>query len=275
MADKIHVIVTTSPNYESVYKFFHDSITTEPSIELHINNIDLSSYSSRDFRSDGWYAALHHKIQYLVEFLKSHSEIPHVVFSDADIQYFRPAGLYELIQQLYEKNLDYYGMQETDTADYNTGFFIIKNTPQIIALFESVSNRLLSERPPFGDQTLINDYITENTYNIAHAHIPRKYCIFGDNSPESPYVIFHHAVNTSNTNGKTEQLAAVKDRYMSYMSNQKSEGFRTNVDQFILIGIIVCAVLISLLYFINNVGTIKHQYNIIAKSVGRVLKHII
>ena len=208
----MHVLVTTSANYQPVFNIFQDSIK-HSSVELHIVNLDLSQYTDISFQSDGWYDALRQKIKYVIEFMKYNRDIEYFIVSDADIQYFSPGRLRELLVSARDRELDFYGMRESGWETYNGGFYVISNNDKCRNLLEEVATELMHQKPAFGDQTLINDILFNgNKYKIRHDFIPAELYLWGDGCPTQT-AIFHHAVCTSTVDDKIRQLRAVRERY--------------------------------------------------------------
>jgi hypothetical protein len=73
---------------------------------------------------------------------------------------------------------------------------------------------MMQAKFPFGDQTLINEYI--KTSNLNHSQIPNEYYVWGNSVPKHTS-IFHHAVCVVNIAQKLRQMSLVKQRYTSLM----------------------------------------------------------
>ena len=218
--EAVHVVVTTSPNYQGVYKYFETSVKGVPNITVHDHMLDLSVYDTGNFHSDGWYYACRQKLINNISFIKENPNIEYVVLSDADIQYFRPELLVTLVQEARKLDLDYYGMREDQQSTYNTGFIIAKNNIKIHDLLQSTIDKLAVSRPHLADQSIINNIIFNDAdKNIKHAFIPSKYYTWGDGTP-GPDTIFHHAVNIGRIDMKIEQLERVLNRYLIASSSQ-------------------------------------------------------
>ena len=213
---EIHMIVTTSPNYAHVYKYFEQSIMGHPGINVVECILDTDSFGH--FRSDRWYQCCRQKIINFVEYLEAHPEIDYAIMSDADIQYFRPEGLSNLLQEARDGGLDYYGMREYSFDDYNTGFIIARNTDQVRQFFHKVVDLLANCKPAFADQTIINELLKDKACSLRHDKIPTEYTVFGGNWPVTKKTIFHHAVAALDE-GKPAQLERVLQRFQKLISN--------------------------------------------------------
>lgn len=209
----LHIVVTTSPNYAQVYKYFEQSIKGYPGIHV-FEYILVDLEGTGHFRSDSWYHCCRQKISNFEEFLKAHPGVDYAIMSDADIQYFRPEGLNDLVQQARDQNLDYYGMREQSSDEYNTGFIIARNTDQVHQFLQTVVSKLACSKPAFADQTIINDMLKDETCGLRHAKICTEYTVFGGDWPITEKTVLHHAVAAPD-DGKPAQLERVLQRYRS------------------------------------------------------------
>lgn len=217
-----HLLVATSENYTEVYNFFRRSLENTPNIQVHVHTIDMSKFPVIRFQSDGWYHACREKLQFVLRFMVNNAHIDHMIVSDADIQFFRPHMLPLLVEEACNRGLDYFGMQEgarsqTQTA-YNGGFYVLKNTSAMQDFFRFIIDKLISERPPLADQSLINSILFgANIYKLRHAFIPPDRYVWGEGDPSDPgpRAIFHHAVCTINCQDKVDQMTRVWTRYIS------------------------------------------------------------
>ncbi len=251
MSNKVDVVVTTSPNYHDIFKFFQESITTHD-VRVHVMDLDLMQYAQTSFRSEGWYEATRQKIQSFLLFLSNRLDLDYVIMSDADIQFFQPNRLHELVTLARIRGLDYYGMREGYAETFNTGFFVIANTERCRAMLAEVVKRLAKERPEFADQSLINELLLNgNKYNLNYDFIPAELYLWGNGCPNAN-AIFHHAIDTGD---KVNQLSVVKDMY-NKQCWQQPETF-SGVGCIIAYGgytalIAMCFVLIVIVVFINK-----------------------
>lgn len=213
-AARIKVVAATSDNYAPVFDRFRASLRPfDDGIELLVHSIDMSPYGSHHaFRTDSWYAAVREKMAHLLRVLTSSStaEGEYVVFTDADIIFYAPHKLPDLVREASERGLEYFGMREGVTREYNTGFMVLRNTERVRELVQEVVARLTGgERPSLGDQSIINERIGAS--GVAHAHIDTKHTLWGDGTPTADTVL-HHAVCCMNVSEKLAQMDRVRSR---------------------------------------------------------------
>ena len=63
---------------------------------------------------------------------------------------------------------------------------------------------------PLGDQTIINDIKNE----IDFEYIPYIYVVFGWTIFNKKKSLFHHAIGSSKTKGKLNQLTIIKNKFL-------------------------------------------------------------
>ena len=208
----VHIMVTTSSNYDNVFRYFLQSLCGKPGIHLHVDYIDLSAYIPVTFQSEGWYYACRERIVRQIRFLEKHPEVDYAIMSDADIQYFRPEKLAKLVNSARMQKLDYYGMRENDSEMFNGGFYIIRNSVEVRQLLQNIVDTLGREKPELADQTILNRILFSGESKLTYDFIPSQLYLWGDGYP-GPNAIFHHAVWTMDTRSKVKQLAQVRERY--------------------------------------------------------------
>lgn len=217
----VNIVTTTSPNYDDLYSnWFKKSLNPEKNnITLHTQFLDLSSFSEFGFGTDSWYFATGSKIKYLLEVMLSQTdEGDYIIYSDADIQFFQPNRITDLIDQARQQNLEYYGMRENDSDYYNTGFMIVKNTEGIRNMLEEAAMCILvkKERLPFADQSIINDQLIAK--DLRRDFIPKVYTLWGIQDMTDKDPIFHHAICCKTTQQKLNQMIVVLEKYHKHMS---------------------------------------------------------
>jgi len=185
----------------------------------------LSMFSEFGFQTDAWYAAVKAKIDNLIAIMNEpERQGTYIVLSDADIQYFNTSKILELVEQARENNLDFYGMQEVGVREFNTGFFIVRNSKDTRDLL--TLNSL--PHPSFGDQTIINrrlGLVTQDpkfqeeifTDRIKFDFIPTSYIVQAQNVPNypQPNLLCHHATHTTGTQDKLNQIQWVRNWYLN------------------------------------------------------------
>jgi hypothetical protein len=224
----LDVLVVTSSNYKELYEdFFLSSLNpTFHGFQMHVGYIDLTMFSDFGFQRPSWYKAITEKAKHIFTVMKRLPLDTYLVFSDADIQYFRPAEVCDLVQEARDNSLDYYGMRENWENLFNTGFFIIKNKEATQTLWETIYKRLLSgETPDQGDQSILNELLIHNRNGkIRHAFIPNHMYVWGTIIHASAKMpIFHHAVCCTTIEDKKKQMVQVRDLICAKFINQPSD----------------------------------------------------
>ena len=227
----VHVVVSTSPNYEHIYKYFKRSFQNAPTnIKIHEYIINMDTYNNDgSFKSDGWYYACRQRIVNFLNFLQSNPTIRYAIFSDADINYLNPSKLPDLVTQAEKHDLDYYGMREYITDTFNGGFYVLKNSDKTHVFLKHIIERLEHEKPEYADQSIINNLLVENNiYQIKHDFIPTDLYVWGDADP-SINAIFHHAVGNSD---KVTQIERVQEKYKSLKKQQYEHYVNAVISQY-------------------------------------------
>jgi Nucleotide-diphospho-sugar transferase len=225
--DIIHVVTTTSPNYKKLYNIFNSTLTKDPNITLHTFTIDLSKYDSFGFMSESWAIANYQKIVNTYNFMSENPQLEYFVFADADIQFFKPGLLKELVKEAKQKNLDFYGMPEGNLNNlfhvYNGGFYILRNNKNMREFMKQVFVTFLKDRPKMGDQDIINKFLGES-YWYRHAKI-EKYLIQGRRRPFSKDTLLHHATSSEGVESKYEQILMQRKKYNKMVEKMKTKQF--------------------------------------------------
>ena len=216
------VFTVTSKNYKELTDVYLETLAPERNgFNLVLLEMEMSHFKKFGFRTDSWYFAMEKKIEFLVEELDKCQQGERIVVSDADIQYFHPARIHDLIRQAQEKDLDWYGMAEgkpnarqprrplKNVMKYNGGFYILRVSPNMSRFFKDIADKMKAERQPYGDQSLINKMIDDSSYGLRHETIPQNMYVWGDSLP-SKDSIFHHAVCTNTNADKLNQMKKVK-----------------------------------------------------------------
>lgn len=211
------ILTVTSPNYKEMFDIYYASLKpVDNGFNLIVLELDLSSYKEFGFQKDSWYFVLHRKIQFVVEELEKCTPGEYVIVSDADIQFFKPLQLFELIEEAKRRDIDWFGMPEGKRRTYNGGFYILRVSQRIIAFFKDIDRRMSLRRYAYGDQTLINEMLPRS--GIKNNQIPLRYVVWG---PErmTQEAIFHHAVCTTTCSDKLKQIAHQRNVYDKLINN--------------------------------------------------------
>lgn len=191
---QLDIATVRSGNFEPLFEIFSRSLRAdELGYRLHVQALDLSGWPEHRFGSDSWHHAVRAKMGHILTSLDRIAGHGYLIFSDADVQFFRPEQLPDLVADATAHGLDFYGMREGNSRDYNTGFMVLRNTPAIRRMVALVAEALGHERPHLGDQALINDLLRRRDSGIRHAAIAPQRYVWGS-GPIHAGVLFHHAV---------------------------------------------------------------------------------
>lgn len=205
----LDIATVTSENFAPLFEIFTRSLQAdELGYRLHVQTPDLSAWSDHRFGSDSWHHAVRVKMRHLLASFDHVADQDYLIFSDADVQFFRPERLPDLVAEAAAHGLDFYGMREGNSRGYNTGFMVLRNTPPVRRMVAMVAEALLRDRPHLGDQKLINDLLRRPDSGIRHAAIaPHRY-VWGP-GPIHAGVLFHHAVCCETMAEKLAQMRHV------------------------------------------------------------------
>lgn len=251
-------LVCTSDNYAPVFDVFHASLrevlkefndgssssSKKGFLDLHVHALDLSQHGgSGDFREAGWHHAMRLKLARVCEFLEDDvAEAAHALVTDADIQYLNPAKLLELFQNARDEGLDFYGMRECRSREFNGGFYILRNGPAVRQLFRFVRDAIADTDYAYGDQTVLNDILVRGRLpevrdKLKCAHIDNRHCVWGDAPWVSSHAIFHHAVAAPSVQEKVHQMARVRERYEAALKREQDERAAASATTLVLGGV--------------------------------------
>lgn len=206
---QLDIATVTSGNFEPLFEIFSRSLRAdELGYRVHVQTLDLSGWSEHRFGSDSWHHAVRAKMGHILAAFAGIAEHGYLIFSDADVQFFRPEQLPDLVAEATAHGLDFYGMREGNSRDYNAGFMVLRNTPTIRHMVALVAETLGHERPHFGDQTIINDLLRCPDSGIRHAAIAPQRYVWGS-GPIHAGVLFHHAVCCETIAEKLTQMRHV------------------------------------------------------------------
>ena len=109
------------------------------------------------------------KIHCIVKILQGNKD-PYVIFSDVDLMAL-DKNLASKLKE-YESN-DITAMAEIVEGEYNIGFLLLKNTPEVIAFFQKVLQRIMKENKL--DQVIFNEEI--KSFSGKHGFFDTKHFI--------------------------------------------------------------------------------------------------
>lgn len=147
------------------------------------------------------------KFRKILKSLQQYQDRPFIIFSDIDIQFFRP---FRETLATHMRDLDMAFQQENDFREVNLGLFCCKPKPAVSAFFEEALRRI--EQYNRIDQTVVNDMIYElgmsgidGLNELRLGRLPREF--FNWSSGRFPQdMICHHANCTLPLYDKWQQL---------------------------------------------------------------------
>ena len=133
---KIYTVFTES-HYEMFKDYFIKSFPFETELEL-VVKFKPQVCKSSEFHSEGWRDTMMYKVQCFIDAAYETKDGEYFIFSDPDIQFFKPFYK-DLLNQVQ-------GFDAAFQNDYiggvNTGFFIMKSTPNTRAFLQTVKGNL-------------------------------------------------------------------------------------------------------------------------------------
>ncbi len=221
MIEKSLIICYSTPNYETLANICLTSLESigvpKQNIIHKVDHPPEDLMRTTGFMTDLFYYCICHKVEHLIETLRTFSnEYEYYISLDMDIWFIKKhthlwMDLENYITQYSDK--DVFFMRENGMADANGGFFIIKNDNilDVIAWLQHVYDELL-RRPrkdlPMLEQQLIN----ETKHIIRYEFIPDEYVIWGKRIYNPDRALFHHAVCCYDTGDKLCQIGQVKKK---------------------------------------------------------------
>jgi len=216
-------IVFSTPNYDKIYKHFFFSLVGLGIDSKHIyhkldDKLDDKLYKNDGFQSDLWFYCVSQKVKHFKTILKEKKNNYKYFFCcDSDIVFIyknkdKWNEFFNIIDK-DEKGIFY--MREGNKEGINTGFAIIKQSyvEKMIEIYEKVLNIMVNKpriEMPLGDQTIINDIKNE----IDFSYIPYIYVVFGWTIFNKNKALFHHAIGSSKTKGKLNQITIIKNKLL-------------------------------------------------------------
>ena len=209
---KIKLVGVWSPNIQKLYNLYHKSLKKyDKFFEICLHKLDLKNFDSFGFGTDSWYESGIQKLDFIIKNLNLLKPRELLVFNDLDIQYLNPMNLFRIFNFIEDKKMDFCGIMEHNVQEYfehyNGGYYILRNTPNIVKLINSVKDELKVNRPTFADQDILNKFI--HNANINHGFMPKEFFINGPHAPITQEAIFHHAIFAGNIQEKLKQLKRI------------------------------------------------------------------
>lgn len=185
------------------------------------------SCKSAEYMSEGWVSSVLNKIPLIEEAIKDNRKRGFFIFSDVDIQWFKPTKSKILKLLTKNKKIDLF-FQRDDINPRNglpyfcTGFFICRANKRTHKFWKKVKETMKKNR--WGDQKSANEVIDKKIVKgLRVAHLPFKFWGARSNSlkkekwekgmPLYPpkNILIHHANWTVGVDNKIRQLKYVSD----------------------------------------------------------------
>lgn len=182
---------------------------------IHINACKLIK-PSNGFKSAEWYYFVRRKIELLKELYSLADDGDIIALTDSDIQIFNSEAIVRVWQDMKESQYLYIGQSENihyhddgclwyeSNDQANTGFFMIKKSPEISLLLDKTLEHDFSKYS-YGDQSVINTLLRE--LNISRALLNPNYFLAGGvREIHTKELILHHATCAYDHNQKMQQM---------------------------------------------------------------------
>lgn len=230
LRDSIPIVTVTSPNYDSVFRYWRESLNDVgyPEDLQHVTMLPHLE-PPYGFCTGSWAKAIGKQVEGVVEYIGSHQG-EWVLFTDADLQFFSPfrLALSSWKRHACAANLDLLFMREqscvlTNMADgeVNSGLYLCRCSERTLQFFKEVLRRLVADPkmsgyPPYLDQYHVNMLLQDRGvrsgakaawFSVQWDYLRDEHCIWGDDLTYVDTAAFHHAVNTHD---KPRQLASVR-----------------------------------------------------------------
>lgn len=177
-------------------------------------------YHSNGFKSPGWYKLVRTKVELLQNIFEKSEDGSVVGMMDCDIQCFSTKCVLDVWEMMKKSDHDYISLAESccnnhigiwfkpDKEQSNTGFTLIKKNPSTQAFLREVLSTNFEEKP-FGDQTVINDFIV--SLNLKRVLL--NPCLFLHGCCEVKRdAVIHHATCAFNVQEKKDQINWVRQQ---------------------------------------------------------------
>lgn len=215
---KLYTVFTES--HRGLFEdYFFKTLPFDSRLELRV--LFKDQVCNAEFRSTGWRETMYYKVRCFIQAAYETNDGEYFMFSDPDIQFFRP--FYDDII----KQVDGYdaAFQNDYGGGVNTGFFIMKSTPNTRAFLKTVEGNL--ERFP-EEQVCFNHLMSNfnkseynkikfNSKNLTKNYwtYGANYCAWDGNSkftiPED--IVMHHSNWTKTFAEKKQLLDIVREKF--------------------------------------------------------------
>jgi hypothetical protein len=232
MKSALKILTFYTPSHKEIFdRYFlpsFDKINKNKDFCLQVEEQSDQYVKDGIYHTHGWARTQINKIEfYKNEAIKNYGK--HLIFSDADIQFFRNFKSNILKKA---KNYDLVAQQSASRDDITirghklcSGFFIFKAKKEVISLFEAMQNCIRIDNDNVADQICLNK--NKNTVNWARlskkyftigmatsgrewdSHTPRQSMAY---IPKDLYL--HHANFVRGLSGKMEVMDIVKGRQL-------------------------------------------------------------
>lgn len=217
MSDKIKLYAYYTEEISQLKDQFLNSIKDD--WDVNIEKWDSFDGNS-DFGSKQFRLITTKKLYFLHEKIKEN--MGHVIiYSDVDIQFFRPCNSI-LLDSLDGNDLLFQSEILHNKNEINSGFMVIRCNKNTLKMFKECSNMRIDENiDSFFDQSILQYYIKNNTY-IKWSVLPIEFynMRLGKAIPEN--VVLHHATCTAPRiiNGKELSSLEQKIKQLEAVSNE-------------------------------------------------------
>jgi hypothetical protein len=192
--------------------------------EFKLNTLYIDQLSSDGaFGSSGFEETMLLKIKHIINNIDIESS-DNLVYADCDIQFFK-----RIKEDLYEELGDYDIKFQDDITCLCAGFFICKQTPNVINFFKNVLKTLQNNmengklKNGLSDQIIINNFYRNKSQKIKIGKLPLKYFTVASSEvgPQQwtgqefsipPNIILHHANWTVGYKNKIKLLNYIKNK---------------------------------------------------------------
>jgi hypothetical protein len=176
-------------------------------LEVHFAYLGTSTNSDVSFGSRFWLSATRRKHEAICQAIRDNlGDV--VLCLDPDIQFFRPC-LPLVTEAIEGRDIVFQSEHWPFNGEVNTGFVAIRCSKKTLALYDRAA-QLEFERMPVGDQTAVNQILTEEPTGLDWAVFPRQIWARSHGRIPPDDIILHHANCAVNTQSKIRQLKGVR-----------------------------------------------------------------
>ena len=215
---KLYTVFTQS--HRSLFEdYFLKTLPFDSRIELRA--LFKEQLCNAEFRSEGWRKTMYYKVNCFIQAAKETPEGECFIFSDPDIQFFRP-----FYDDLISHMEGYDAVFQNDYGGgVNTGFFVMRSNKQTRSFLKTVEGNLEN----FPEEQVCFNFLIKNFENYPSIAfktkmLPSNYWTYGQNfkswdgteSFEIPNdIIMHHSNWTKSFKEKVELLNVVRNKFDS------------------------------------------------------------